>query len=151
MTVTDRDMGYDAVVKLMRSAGISADIGVFSGDVDNEGGSIAEYASANEYGTSKIPSRPFMRTAFDESEKEAYTKIRDSIRSGILNKSYSIKKSVGVGAEFLRASIVLKIKSAAAWAERNADSTIALKGMNRPLVMHGIMWKAMHTRIERSL
>ena len=44
-------------------------VGILSG-ASNDGVSIAEYATYNEYGTKHIPSRPFMAISFDEGRAE---------------------------------------------------------------------------------
>ena len=146
MTVTDRDMGYTNLLKIMKSANISADIGIFKGETTNKGESVADYAIKNEYGLG-VPERPFTSRAFDKNEMGAYKIIQDDIKQNLIKGNYNLKKSVGRGAEFMVGKIVETIKDAVSWATKNADSTIATKkGINRPLIHHGIMWKAVHWR-----
>lgn len=65
--VTDRDLGMNAIRAQLRLAGgMEVAAGILAGS-ENDGHPIAEYAADNEYGTDRIPSRPFMRTAFDEN------------------------------------------------------------------------------------
>ena len=142
MTVTDRDMGYKNLLKIMESGGISADIGVFGDSTTNGGESIADYAIKNEYGDGKTPSRPFTRNAFDESEKQAYGVIQQDIKKNLIKNQYNLKQSVGRGAEFMRSKIVEKIKSASSWAAPLKQSTIDRKGSTIPLIEYGNMWRA---------
>ena len=67
--VTDRDLGWKKIKREMaRATQLEVAVGILEGSGSNEDGtSIAEYATYNEYGTENIPSRPFMRTAFDEN------------------------------------------------------------------------------------
>jgi hypothetical protein len=61
------DRGWESIKREMRRAHkLEVAVGVQVGSVDSEGNSVAAYGAYNEYGTSKIPSRPFMATAFDE-------------------------------------------------------------------------------------
>ena len=66
--VKDIDKGLKKFIRELQEAKtLEVVIGVHKGDTNGEGVSIAEYAAANEYGTKRIPSRPFMATAFDEN------------------------------------------------------------------------------------
>jgi hypothetical protein len=61
------DRGWKSIMQEMQKAHrLEVAVGVQVGSVDSEGNSVAAYGAYNEYGTSKIPSRPFMATAFDE-------------------------------------------------------------------------------------
>lgn len=42
-------------------------MGILEGAKNGDGLGIAGYAAVNEYGNDRTPSRPFMRTAFDEN------------------------------------------------------------------------------------
>jgi hypothetical protein len=66
--VKDKDLGLKRFVRELQSARTAfVTVGVHQGSKDAEGTDIAEYAAANEYGTDDIPSRPFMRTSFDQN------------------------------------------------------------------------------------
>lgn len=147
--VKDTDKGYKNLLKLMKQAKISADIGIFHDSGMRDGVTIAEYATHNEYGTKKIPERSFMRSTFDEQEKNAFRVIGMDLKSGILKTGYSFRKSLGLGAEYMRSEIIKKIKTADQWAVENKPSTIARKGKNQPLIEKGIMWKSVIWRIVK--
>jgi len=67
--VIDRDLGWKAIKReMLKAKTLEVAVGILEGSKNGEGLSIAEYAAANEFGTDKIPDRPFMRTAFDESK-----------------------------------------------------------------------------------
>lgn len=62
--VKDTDLGLKAFVReLQKAKTATVTIGIHA----TAHATIAEYATANEYGTEHIPSRPFMRTSFDEN------------------------------------------------------------------------------------
>jgi len=44
--------------------------GVLEGATNEDGESVAEYAANNEFGTSEIPPRPFLRTTISEKGKD---------------------------------------------------------------------------------
>ena len=70
MTVQDIDRGWQAIKREVEKAqGQIVAVGILSGE-SNDGVSIAEYATYNEYGTKHIPSRPFMAISFDEGRAE---------------------------------------------------------------------------------
>ena len=70
MTVQDIDRGWQAIKREVEKAqGQIVAVGILSGSA-NDGVSIAEYATYNEYGTKNIPSRPFMAISFDEGRPE---------------------------------------------------------------------------------
>lgn len=74
------DRGYNEIMRRLKQADDSyVDVGIFEGERNSEGAIIAEYATANEYGTSKIPSRPAHAIAFDESK----TKINADMQLGL--------------------------------------------------------------------
>jgi hypothetical protein len=80
MAVTDRDLGWKAIKReLERAKGREVAVGILQGSVDGNGVSIAEYATYNEFGTSSIPSRPFMAMSFDENKADIEA---DFVRQG---------------------------------------------------------------------
>jgi len=69
--VIDRDLGWKAIKReMLKAKTLEVAVGILEGAKNGEGASIAEYATHNEFGTDKIPERPFMRTAFDESKEK---------------------------------------------------------------------------------
>ena len=68
--VIDKDLGWKRIVSKMRVInGKEIRAGVLpSAGNGKKGVPIAEYATHNEYGTEKIPSRPFMATSADENK-----------------------------------------------------------------------------------
>ena len=80
--VTDRDLGWKKIKQELEVASrLEVAVGLLQGDKNCEGVQIAEYAAYNEFGTDTIPSRPFMRTAFDENHGDIQADIeRQSAR-----------------------------------------------------------------------
>lgn len=74
MAVIDRDLGMRAAIEaIARLAETEITVGIHGDQVyvDEEGAErfVAEYASYNEFGTSRIPERSFMRRAFREKSQ----------------------------------------------------------------------------------
>ena len=68
--VKDIDRGWNSIVReLEKAKRMEVAVGILEGS-QNEGTSIAEYASYNEFGTDDVPSRPFMAMSFDENLAE---------------------------------------------------------------------------------
>lgn len=62
------DRGWERIRReLARANRLEVAVGIQQGTKAADGADVAEYATHNEYGTEHIPSRPFMRTAFDEN------------------------------------------------------------------------------------
>lgn len=69
MSVQEIDRGWKAIkVELQKANALEVAVGILEGS-ENNGQSIAEYAAANEFGTDKMPSRPFTAVSFDENKK----------------------------------------------------------------------------------
>jgi hypothetical protein len=83
MAVIDRDRGYNKILReLQKAARLEVVIGVHQGATNAEdGASIAEYGAANEFGADSVgvPSRPFMRTAFDENVGKINSDIQKQV------------------------------------------------------------------------
>lgn len=76
VTVTDKDLGLKAIVKEIKKAHSKVvHVGIQSGDLYDDGTSIADIAFYNEFGTHLIPSRPFMRQTFEKRKSELYKRL----------------------------------------------------------------------------
>ena len=61
---------YKKVLEKIAELKVSVRAGIPAGATTTAGKSIPEYAIYNELGTSRIPSRPFMRTTVSEHQEE---------------------------------------------------------------------------------
>ena len=125
-------------------------IGVLEGATHTTGGrnaraiAVAEYAMYNEYGTLRIPSRPFLRFALDSFGEAAWLpELADLLREGVEPEAALAR----VGAQ-AQADVRRVIE---AWAEPpNSPATIARKRSKRdnPLVDSGDLLDAIDFEIE---
>lgn len=106
-------------------------VGVLEGSKNGEGFNIAEYAAANEYGTDKIPSRPFMRTAFDEN-KQGYIRYMNKMVKQIGQVAFAqMATTLGLKAE----KDIQQTITGRNFLPKLADSTVkAKKGSTKTLV-----------------
>lgn len=109
--------------------------GIQKGEV-NDGVLVAEYATWNEFGTRTIPSRPFMRNAFDKNVETLvrfFYQGRRGIVDGKINQD-QLMNAVGVKmVQLIKESILNE-----SWAP-NAEYTIDRKKSSKPLVDTGTM------------
>ena len=106
------DHGWDKLFADIKAAdGLDLDVGIVDG-------AVAEYAAANEYGTRTIPSRPWMRTTFDERSAAWQERFAKAVKAG-----RSVQRALyAVG---LVAVSDLRKKIASKMAPPNAESTIS--------------------------
>jgi hypothetical protein len=54
--------------------------GIFGGATNEDGESVAEYATYNEYGTTKIPKRPFLRTTMAKNGEKYAVMLKGALK-----------------------------------------------------------------------
>lgn len=69
MAVIDKDLGYKVILGRLEHLHGTVEVGYFpdSGEY-KDGTTVAEVAAYNEYGTGRIPARPFMRQTVDAKQ-----------------------------------------------------------------------------------
>lgn len=146
--VQDIDHGFRAIVGDLRkldgktvSAGILRDAGK-----SKKGVPIAEYAIYNEYGTSRIPSRPFVRIASDEN-KDAWHAVAEAGIDRIIAMQGSVNDCCKKVGERMRDDIKKVIGNKSKLAP-NAPSTVRRKGHDKPLIDTGLMKSKVNYRVE---
>lgn len=113
-----KEFGLEELVKAAGQAGVKA--GILEGATNNETGeNVATYAAHNEFGTSKIPSRPFLRKTFEQNE----SKWADGLSKMLMNRTPS--EALQLLGMRMQDDIVKTIKSN--MSPRNAPETIARK------------------------
>ena len=126
------DKGLDAI---MRKAAIDARKGVQIYDVGFTD-PVATRASASEFGTDRVQSRPFMRTTFDSNEKRYESEMVDravAISGATSGDPRPVEETAEDYARDLKSAINTWTSPA------NAESTQKAKGTNSPLRDSGEM------------
>lgn len=110
--------GLEGIMLLPGTVGVKA--GILEGATSNESGqNVAEYAACNEFGTTHIPSRPFLRKTYDDKESNWVQGLGNALAR---LKPAQALKMLGIR---MQDDIVATIKSN--MPPQNADSTIARK------------------------
>ena len=116
--------------------------GILGGATTTDGKSIAEYAIYNEFGTSRIPARPFMRTVAKERPKQWIGEMVRHVRGRATNPAVW-KEALGLAGESMKSDIKDSIQNGS-WTP-NAPATVAAKTRkgkvepDRPLIDTGQM------------
>lgn len=139
MKVTDKNFNLEKIKKtLLALKKKELQVGIFedSGVNEDTGGRIVDYAIANEYGTSKIPERPFMRSTADEKQ-ENWSALMDKIVEGVTKGDFEVERKIGLVGEQMVNDIKEKISSNVPPPLNPA--TIKRKGSSRTLIDTGNM------------
>jgi ABC-type Fe3+-hydroxamate transport system substrate-binding protein len=148
ITTTEKDLGYKSIMaSIKESKGSFVDVGVFGGTTP-EGSTIAQVAVANEFGTSRIPERSFMRSTVDENQRQLVLDLQNAqITAALTGKSAeTVLKKLGVKIEGLIKTKIRDLKY-----PPNAPSTQLQKGgVDNPLINRGEMRAAITNKTGRN-
>ena len=145
--IIDRDLGFNRIMRdLQKLYGMEVVAGMLkdSGKAEN-GASYVDIATWNEYGTSRIPSRPFIRISAD-TNKQVWTKLAQQCVNGVIDGDSPRDAAQVVGHRMVED--IRKVFGDTSKLKANAPSTIAKKGRNEPLVDSGEMRRRVNFRIE---
>ena len=145
--VIDRDLGYNRIMRdLQKLYGMEVVAGMLkdSGKAEN-GASYVDIATWNEYGTSRIPSRPFIRISAD-TNKAAWGRLAQQCVNDVIDGDNPRDAAQVVGHRMVED--IRKVFGDTSKLKANAPSTIAKKGRNEPLVYSGEMRRRVNFRIE---
>ena len=109
--------------------------GIKEGTVYEDGTSVAAVAAFNEYGTSTIPPRPFMKQSFEKNRSELETMCTEALRT--VNEGGSADAGLEKIGLFMKESIRKEIDTGSF--TPNAESTVKAKGSSKPLIDTGLM------------
>jgi len=145
--VIDRDLGWQAIKReMLRAKTLEVAVGILEGSKNGEGASIAEYATYNEFGTDKIPERPFMRTAFDESKAKISQDMNREGKRMAMGQSTAQKALTIIGQR--HASRIQNVITGRDFLPKLAQSTIdAKKGSHKTLIDTGAMVNAVQISV----
>lgn len=139
--ITDRDHGYKAFLAKMAEAskerGITVGIHAAEGSAPVPGGkgtTLVEVGTWNEFGTDSIPSRSFIREWFDE-----YLPLNTDAKRKLMRQVVEGRRDVPWVLRTLGVLFVGQIQQRIAQGidPANAESTIARKGSDTPLINTG--------------
>lgn len=116
------------------------------GTREKEGGlSMPEIAFTNEFGSKRVPARPFMGPSFDEN-LQRINKLINIEYSAVKSGKYNAKKAFERIGLFMQGEIQLKIRSITS--PPNSPATIERKGSSKPLIDFGQMIQSVTSKVE---
>ncbi len=146
--VTVRDKGMKkalaataALGKIRVSVGVQADAGA-----SKDGTLISEYAGYNEFGTKQIPSRPFMRTAFDSNVPVLNSTI-ETLTKAVQDGRKTPDEAAGLLGELHQGQVQKQIGSN--MPPPNSPATVERKGSSKTLIDNGTMRQAIRWKREK--
>lgn len=119
---------------------------------ENGKATILDYAIWNEFGTSDIPARPFMRNAFD-SNRGLISNLIQTAPNKVIKGEKSGKEALMEIGETIRGLIIQSIATAQAWAVPNDPKTLKIKTKNgqanntKPLIDNRFLIKSIRYQI----
>lgn len=145
--VIDRDLGFNRVMRdLQKLDGMEVVAGILrdSGTASN-GASYVDIAAWNEYGTSRIPSRPFIRISSD-TNRQTWAKMAQQCVNGVIDGDSPREAAQVIGHRMVED--IRKVFGDTSKLKANAPSTIAKKGRNEPLIYTGMLKATVNYRVE---
>ena len=145
--VIDRDVGFNRIVRdLQKLDGMEVVAGMLkdSGKASN-GASYVDIATWNEYGTRRIPSRPFIRISAD-TNRQAWAKTAQQCVNDVIDGDSPTEAAQVIGHRMVED--IRKVFGDTSKLKANAPSTIKKKGRNEPLVDSGEMRRRVNFRVE---
>lgn len=118
--------------KLAEQEALALEIGFFKTARYPDGKHVAQVAFENDFGTSKIPSRPFFRNAIRDNQKKWC-----DLASKQISEGKDFKTALGLVGEQARGDIIRSIDKTST--PPNSPLTILQKGSSKPLIDTGMM------------
>lgn len=130
--------------QLEKLSKLSVQVGFQEGENNEQGMSIAEIAAFNEFGSSSVPARPFMKQSFENHEQELQSAC-DRVNANLSNggTTQSALEELGV---FVKGLVQQEIVDGGF--APNSPYTIAQKGSDTPLIDTGRMRQSVNFVIK---
>lgn len=148
MTVTRKGPGVaELVTKVRAFDGLEAKTGWFETAHYPDGTPVAYVATIHEFGTDRIPARPFMRPAVADHGQEWLDQLAAGARAS-LNGGQTpeqVMELVALGAAGNVAEAIQAVTSPPL-----APVTVARKGSSKPLIDTGQMFQSVTGKVEKA-
>lgn len=139
--IRDVDRGWKAIVAQVKAVAAvkpRVKVGVW--------GSRAQEAIWNEFGTSRIPSRPFVRSTMDANAGKYARFMVAQARAGLGGNDTTYRQALNRLGLLMVADVQKTISAGVP--PPNAPSTIARKGSSTPLIETGLMRSQVEHKVE---
>lgn len=121
-------------------------VGVLGHEI-TDGVSIQDYAVWNEYGTLRIPSRPFFRKALaTRKAQREITELMQSLFNELIQGGKTGEQMLRIVGEYCKARLIESIKGGG-W-ESNKASTLKYKNQSQPLIDTTTLISSIYYMIE---
>lgn len=145
-SVTDRDLGYAKALKALAAFGEGA--GVYVGVRAAAGSDMVIIAASNEFGTEDghIPERSYLRSTVDHGQSEVADDLQAATEAAIDGTMALPTGLARVGAKW-----VGKVQQTMRdfTTPKNADATIAKKGVDNPLIDTGRLRQSIDYEVKQ--
>ena len=149
MAVRDIDHGFKAIVRnLKKLDGKEVVAGVLrtAGKSADRKTNLVDIAVWNEYGTRRIPSRPFLRTAADKNQKD-WAKLAQQVGGRVIDGTMSAEQGLELIGNKMVGDIQQVIGNRSLLAP-NAPATVRRKGSDAPLIDTGQLRQAISFEVR---
>ena len=147
MAVRDVDLGFKAIVKeLTKLDGKEVVAGVLrtAGKSADKKTNLVDIAIWNEYGTRRIPSRPFLRIA---AEKNDWAKLAQQVGGRVIDGTMAAEQGLDLIGNKMVGDIQQVIGNRSLLAP-NAPATVRRKGSDAPLIDTGQLRQAISFEVR---
>jgi hypothetical protein len=141
--IRDRDLGWSKLQRAVKRLKLDPSDGLEVGWIVPE---VAERAAQNEFGTDRIPERPFVRPTIDQHQREYLDLMERGVERAALGEAPR-NQALLPAANRIRSDLIEKIIDVRT--PPNAPGTIARKGSSNPLVDTGEMQRTIQIRETR--
>lgn len=141
---------YRAALQKIAALKLGVKAGIFKGATTTDGKSIPEYAAYNEFGTSRIPARPFMRQTLETKQDSWKSFLGNALDYDEISKNQA-ENAMGLLGEVMKADIQQTIQKGSF--VPNSPKTIARKRAkgkvepDHPLIDTGQMLAAVGSEV----
>ena len=135
--ITEKDNGANEMLKDFKKKRKMLSVGVLPPDSEitypGTDTTIGEVALFQEFGTTNIPARPFMRAWTDENQQKIREELKKALQKVILHKGGNEAKALSaLGKKYAR-QVKARVRAGTGMLE-NAQATIDKKGKDTPLI-----------------
>jgi len=138
--------GVKGLLKRLEKSG-KVNVGIIDAGKHSESGlTVAEVGNYNEFGTTRIPERSFMRSTIKEKRKEI-VKLQEKLLRKIQSGDMNIDQALGLLGSFIAGEITQKIVDIKS--PPNNPYTIKKKGSSNPLVDTGQLKNSITWEVDK--
>lgn len=150
-SVTVRDLGWRRVKTRMREMdGRSVKVGILAKDAGktyDDGTTVVDVATFNEYGTTTSPKRPFLRHTADTSKRAVASATTRAVSALVAGRG-NVTQSLDTLGQWYAKRIQTMIRRSKSWAAPNAPATIKRKGHSTPLIETRLLLASISHEVE---